>query len=119
MEGNHEIRRLVKIGEWEMIKIGRLSKSISEELDSSSDIHSFRLVITCADSSSATQLESLVKKSDGTVDAVIYDAHLPDVEVHVVFTKTLREYLTLCDELSGLGREKWHFNSITNCEVVR
>lgn len=102
-----------------MIKVGKLSKSISEELDSSSDIHSFKLVITCADSSSATQLESLVKKNDGTVDAVIYDAHLPEVEVHVVFTKTLMEYITLCDELSGLGRDKWYFNAITDCEVLK
>ena len=102
-----------------MIKVGKLSKSISEELDSSSDIHSFKLVITCADSSSATQLESLVKKNDGKVDAVIYDAHLPEVEVHVVFIKTLSEYLTLCDELSSLGREKWYFNAITDCEVIK
>lgn len=102
-----------------MIKVGKLSKSISDGLDSSSDIHSFKLVITCADSSSATQLESLVKKNDGKVDAVIYDAHLPEVEVHVVFTKTLMEYLTLCDELSGLGRDKWYFNAITDCEVLR
>ena len=102
-----------------MIKVGKLSKSISEELDSSSDIHEFKLVITCADSSSATQLESLVKKNDGKVDAVIYDAHLPDVEVHVVFAKTLMEYLTLCDELSGLGRDKWYFNAITDCEVIK
>lgn len=102
-----------------MIKVGKLSKSISDELDSSSDIHEFKLVITCSDSSSATQLESLVKKSDGTVEAVIYDAHLPEVEVHVVFTKTLMEYLTLCDELSGLGRDKWCFNAITDCEVLK
>lgn len=102
-----------------MIKVGKLSKSISEELDSSSEIHSFKLVITCADSSSATQLERLVKKNDGKVDAVIYEAHLPDVEVHVVFTKTLSEYLTICDELSGLGRDKWYFNAITDCEVIR
>lgn len=102
-----------------MIKIGKLSKSISEELDSSSTIHSFKLIITCADNSSATQLESLVKKNDGKVEAVIYDAHLPEVEVHVVFTKTLSEYLTLCGELSGLGRDKWYFNAITDCEVVR
>lgn len=102
-----------------MIKVGKLSKSISDELDSSSDIHEFKLVITCSDSSSATQLESLVKKNDGKVDAVIYDAHLPEVEVHVVFTKTLSEYLTLCDELSGLGRDKWYFNAITDCEVIR
>lgn len=102
-----------------MIKVGKLSKSISEVVDSSSDIHSFKLVITCADSSSATQLESLVKKNDGKIDAVIYDAHLPEVEVHVVFTKTLMEYLTLCDELSGLGREKWYFNAITDCEVIK
>lgn len=39
-----------------MIKVGKLSKSISEELDSSSEIHDFRLVITCANSNSATQL---------------------------------------------------------------
>lgn len=90
-----------------MIKVGKLAKSISEELDSSSEIHDFKLVITCANSSSATQLESLVKKNDGVVDAVIYDAHLPDVEVHVIFTKTLSEYLTLCGELSGLGRNNW------------
>lgn len=102
-----------------MIKLGKLSKSISEELDSSSEIHSFKLVITCADSSSATQLESLVKKNDGKIDAVIYDAHLPEVEVHVVFTKTLSEYLTLCDELSGLGRDKLYFNAITDCEVIK
>ena len=102
-----------------MIKIGKLSKCISEELDSSSDIHSFKLVITCANSNSATQLESLVKKNDGKVDAVIYDAHLPEVEIHVVFTKTLMEYLTLCDELSGLGRDKWYFNAITDCEVIK
>ena len=44
-----------------MIKVGKLSNSISEELDKSSDIHSFKLVITCANSSSATQLESLEK----------------------------------------------------------
>ena len=102
-----------------MIKVGKLSRSISEGLDSSSDIHSFKLVITCADSSSATQLESLVKKNDSKVDAVIYDAHLPEVEVHVVFTKTLMEYLAICDELSGLGRDKWYFNAITDCEVIR
>lgn len=102
-----------------MIKIGKLVKSISEELDDSSDIHSFKLVITCANSNSATQLESLVKKNDGVVDAFIYDAHLPEVEVHVVFTKTLMEYLTLCDELSGLGRDKWYFNAITDCEVLK
>lgn len=102
-----------------MIKLGKLSKSISEELDSSSEIHDFKLVITCANSNSATQLESLVKKNDGVVDAVIYDAHLPDVEVHVIFTKTLSEYLTLCGELSGLGREKWYFNAITDCEVAK
>ena len=102
-----------------MIKVGKLSRSISERLDSSSDIHEFKLVITCVDSSSATQLESLVKKNDGKVDAVIYDAHLPEVEVHVVFTKTLMEYLTLCDELSGLGRDKWYFNAITDCEVLK
>jgi hypothetical protein len=101
------------------IKVGKLSKSISEELDNSSDVHDFKLAITCADSSSATQLESLVKKNDGKVDAVIYDAHLPEVEVHVVFTKTLMEYLTLCDELSGLGRDKWYFNAITDCEVLK
>ena len=102
-----------------MIKVGKLSKSISEELDSSSDIHSFKLVITCADNSSATQLESLAKKYEGKVDAVIYDAHLPEVEVLVVFTKALSEYLTLCDELSGLGRDKWYFNAITDCEVIK
>ena len=102
-----------------MIKVGKLSKSISKGLDSSSDIHSFKLVITCADSNSATQLESLIKKNDGKVDAVIYVAHLPDVEVHVIFTKTLTEYLTLCGELSGLGRNKWYFNAITDCEVVK
>ncbi len=88
-------------------------------MDSSSEIHSFKLVITCADSSSATQLESLVKKNDGKIDAVIYDAHLPEVEVHVVFTKTLSEYLTLCDELSGLGRDKLYFNAITDCEAIK
>lgn len=102
-----------------MIKVGKLSKSISEGLDSSSEIHSFKLVITCSDSSSATQLESLVKKNEGAVDTVIYDGHLPKVEVHVVFTRTLNEYLTLCDELSGLGRDKWYFNAITDCEVVK
>lgn len=102
-----------------MIKIGKLAKSISEELDDSSDIHSFKLVITCADSNSATQLESLVKKNDGVVDSVIYDANLPDVAVHVIFTKTLSEYLTLCGELSGLGRNKWYFNAITDCEVLK
>lgn len=102
-----------------MIKIGKLAKSISEELDDSSDIHSFKLVITCADSNSATQLESLVKKNDGVVDSIIYDAHLPDVAVHVIFTKTLSEYLTLCGELSGLGRNKWYFNAITDCEVLK
>lgn len=102
-----------------MIKVGKLSKSISEGLDSSSDIHSFKLGITCSDGNSATQLESLVKKNDGKVDAVIYDAHLLEVEVHVVFTKTLMEYLTLCDELSGLGMDKWYFNAITGCEVIR
>ena len=102
-----------------MIKIGKLAKSISEELDDSSNIHSFKLVITCVDSNSATQLESLVKKNDGVVDSVIYDAHLSDVEVHVIFTKTLSEYLTLCGELSGLGRNKWYFNAITDCEVLK
>ena len=102
-----------------MIKVGKLSKSISEELDSSSEIHDVRLVITCANSNSATQLGNLVRKNDGVVDAVIYDAHLPDVEVHVIFTKTLTEYLTLCGELSGLGRNKWYFNAITDCEVVK
>lgn len=102
-----------------MIKVGKLSKSISDDLNSSSETHSFKLIITCANSNSATQLESLVKKNDGKVDAVIYDAHLPDVEVHVVFTKTLMEYLTLCDELSGLGRDKWYFNAITDCEILK
>ena len=102
-----------------MIKVGKLSKSISEELDNSSDVHDFKLVITCANNDSATQLGNLVRKNDGVVDAVIYDAHLPDVEVHVVFTKTLSEYLTLCDELSGLGRDKWYFNAITDCEVLK
>lgn len=103
-----------------MIKVGKLSKSISEELGSSSEIHSFRLVITCTSvGDSSEQLESLVKKNDGKVDAIIYDAHLPEVEVHVVFTKTLSEYLTLCDELSGLGRDKWYFNAITDCEVIK
>lgn len=102
-----------------MIKLGKLAKSISEELNSSSEIHDFKLVITCVDSSSATQLGNLVRKHDGVIDAVIYDAHLPDVEVHVIFTKTLAEYLTLCGELSGLGRDKWYFNAITDCEVVK
>lgn len=102
-----------------MIKVGKLVNSISEELDSSSEIHDFKLLITCANSHSATQLESLVKKNDGVVDSVIYDAHLPDVEVHVIFTKTLTEYLTLCGELSGLGRNKWYFNAITDCEVIK
>lgn len=101
------------------IKVGKLSKSVSEELDNSSEIHDFKLVITCANSNSSTQLESLVKKNDGVVDAVIYDAHLPDVEVHVIFTKTLTEYLTLCGELSGLGRNKWYFNAITDCEAIK
>lgn len=50
-----------------MIKVGKLSKSISEELDSSSEIHDFRLVITCANSNSATQLGNLVRKNDGVV----------------------------------------------------
>ena len=102
-----------------MIKLGKLSKSISEELDSSSEIHSFKLIITCSDSSSAAHLESLVKKNDGIVDTVIYDGHLPEVEVNVVFTKTLNEYLTICGELSGLGREKWYFNVVTDCEVLK
>ena len=101
------------------IKIGKLSKSISGELDSSSEIHDFKLVITCADSSSSTQLESLIKKYDGIVDTVIYDSHLPEVEVQVIFVKTLNEYLTICGELSDLGRNKWYFNAVTDCEVLK
>lgn len=102
-----------------MIKVGKLSKSISEELDSSSEIHDFRLVITCANSNSATQLGNLVRKNDGVVDAVIYDAHLPDVEVQIIFVKTLNECLTICGELSDLGRNKWYFNAVTDCEVLK
>lgn len=52
-----------------MIKVGKLAKSISEELDSSSEIHDFKLVITCANGNSATQLGNLVRKNDGVVDA--------------------------------------------------
>lgn len=103
-----------------MIKLGKLSKSISGELDSSSEIHSFRLVITCTSvGDSSEQLESLVKERGGIVDKVFYDGHMLETEIHVIFTATLMEYLTICDELSGLGREKWYFNAITDCEVIR
>lgn len=105
--------------EMSKIKVGKLSKSISEELGNSSDVHDFKLVITCADNNSSTQLEGLIKKYEGIVDAVIYDSHLPEVEVQVIFIKTLNEYLTVCGELSGLGRNKWYFNSITDCEVIK
>ena len=102
------------------IKVGKLSKSISEELDSSSDIHDFKLVITCTSvGDSSEQLESLVKEHGGIVDKVFYDGHMLETEVHIIFTTTLREYLTLCDELSGLGRDKWYFNAITDCEVLK
>ena len=102
------------------IKTGKLSKSISEELDNSSEIHDFKLIITCTSiGNSSEQLESLVKERGGIVDKVFYDGHMLETEVHVIFTTTLSEYLTLCGELSGLGREKWYFNAITDCEVVR
>ena len=48
--------------EMSKIKVGKLSKSISEELGNSSDVHDFKLVITCADNNSSTQLEGLIKK---------------------------------------------------------
>ena len=103
-----------------MIKVGKLSKSISDELDSSSDIHSFKLIITCTSvGDSSEQLESLVKERGGIVDKVFYDGHMLETEVHVIFTATLREYLTICDELSCLGRDKWYFNAITDCEVIK
>ena len=103
-----------------MIKVGKLSKSISDELDSSSDIHSFKLIITCTGVGDSSEwLESLVKERGGIVDKVFYDGHMLETEVPVIFTTTLSEYLTLCDELSGLGRDKWYFNAITDCEVIK
>ena len=102
-----------------MIKVGRLSKSITEELDKNNEIHQFQLMITCANSESSILLESLVKKYDGIIDTVTYDAHSSEVEVVVLFTNTLSEYLQICGELSGLGKEKWYFNAVTDCEVLR
>lgn len=102
-----------------MIKVGRLSKSITEELDENNDIHQFQLTITCVNSESSNLLESLVKKYDGSVDTVTYDAHSSEVETIVLFTSTLSGYLQICGELSGLGKEKWYFNAITDCEVVK
>ena len=102
-----------------MIRVGRLSKSITEELDKNNDIHQFQLTITCANSESSTMLESFVKKYDGIVDTVTYDAHSPEVEVIVLFTNTISEYLQICGELSGIGKGRWYFNAITDCEVVK
>lgn len=102
------------------IKVGKLSKSIPEELDNSSDVHEFKLVITCTSVGDSSEwLESLVKERGGIVDKVIYDGHMLETEVRVIFTATLREYLTICDELSCLGRDKWYFNAITDCEVLK
>ena len=67
-----------------MIKVGKLAKSISEELDSSSEIHDFKLVITCANSSSATQLEVFSKVDELIIE---FKKKVPNIARYVELLK--------------------------------